>query len=288
VKKWDNSFEDQLFLAKNYRSFLGCFFSDLVKRQSPKVLTYQLFADRSGFSSKSFIRDVIVGKKRLTLRSLPKVIEGLKLNRQWAQYFAILVRIEEDGCRSLKYNKNIELQKLASIQLRIESKRTKKMVKDKAELNVFLSKNFPEVYAALGTPEKGACFEDIQKRTNLDLKELESCLKKIVQYNFATFDEEKNCYIPKEHTLFNNSLLDSNIFKLDYFRSLDKVSKRFHTQSKSSDSLFMSVTVPTDSKKLNLFQKKLFDLVDEFSDELEVAEGDNISEINIAFTHTNF
>jgi uncharacterized protein (TIGR02147 family) len=83
------------------------------------LFTVSRIAERAGFRSRSFPRDVMLGKKRITLISLPKFIRGLDLDQDLANLFVTLVEIEHADCRT-KNRSPVELnRKLQLAQKRL-------------------------------------------------------------------------------------------------------------------------------------------------------------------------
>src|SRR5688500_4830914 len=50
-------------------------------------LSYADVARKGGFSSRSYPRDVTEGRRRLTLRSLPSLVRGLRVDGRLAEFF---------------------------------------------------------------------------------------------------------------------------------------------------------------------------------------------------------
>ncbi len=96
----------------NYRDFINDFY--LENKEQNRSFSFQYFADRTGFKSKSFIKLVIDGKKNLTLDSINKINKVLKLREKAFSYFCILVKFNQSSSskerdkyfnRLLDYNK---------------------------------------------------------------------------------------------------------------------------------------------------------------------------------------
>ena len=279
-KNWDKVFINKLLEARDYRAFLHCFFDKDIKRKKPVVLTLQKFATKANFSSRSFIRDVILGKKRLTRRSLPKVIKGLSLNSTWARFFETLVFLEEEDLR----NENLQEEQLAK---RLKKLRMQLGLLDAPEDNqraytVLLNKNFPDIFAALGD-ESGATFEEIQSRTNLSERTVKNILSQMLRAKIIKLDTSH--FIVTEQAIELVNLKDENLFKEDYLRALAKLRKRFKHQIKG-DSLFVTQTFSVQKKKIKEFKSQLNQLVSDFADEAEDPLGDCIFEITLGATHS--
>lgn len=285
MKNWDSLFVTQLLEAKDYRSFLGLFFKK-DGRKSPKPLTYQEFSNRSGISSKSFLKDVIAGRKRLTHRSTPKVFIALKLDRSWREFLNSLIIIEEEDLRGPRFNRDRELEKLEKIKEKIRKTRKERIISDSKILELYLTKDFPEIFAALGSEEKGATIEDIIHRTNLPLKRIDFILRKMRKNKIVAYDEIENVFRASNQSFQAKELGSDEYFHKDFLRSIKKVKDRFTSQVNSAQSLFVTHTLSVSSDRLKEFAGKLDALLQDFTDDLESPEGDTVAEITLAFTNT--
>lgn len=82
-----------IFNYIDYRSFLEDFYKE--QKSINKAFSYQYFANKAGFKSKSFIKLVIDGKKNLTDESIQKLNLVLKLNDKAFSYFKDLVAFNQ-------------------------------------------------------------------------------------------------------------------------------------------------------------------------------------------------
>src|SRR4051812_39197485 len=92
---------ENLMKAQSYRAFTAILIQE---RKKYRRFGYSDIARHGGFSARSFPRDVVLGKKNLSLISLPKFIRGLGLTSDLAEYFRILVEIAEPKCRTKSLN----------------------------------------------------------------------------------------------------------------------------------------------------------------------------------------
>jgi uncharacterized protein (TIGR02147 family) len=97
----------------NYRDFLLDFYNEQKARRA--TFSYQFFANKAGFKSKSFIKLVIDGKKNLTKDSIEKVNRVLKLDEKPFSYFEDLVAFNQ--AKSLKM-RNYFFERLISYNKR--------------------------------------------------------------------------------------------------------------------------------------------------------------------------
>jgi uncharacterized protein (TIGR02147 family) len=79
----------EIFLYSNYREFLRDYY--LAQKKSVPKLTFRLFAQQAGFSSASFQKLVMDGKKNLTMESILKISRAVRLNKKAGEYFKALV-----------------------------------------------------------------------------------------------------------------------------------------------------------------------------------------------------
>lgn len=77
----------------NFREYLKDFYEE--RKKNNPAFSYQLFANRAGFSAKSFLKSVIDGKKNLTESSRKKLNNILKLSEKAFSYFCTLVEFNQ-------------------------------------------------------------------------------------------------------------------------------------------------------------------------------------------------
>ena len=73
----------------NYREYLEDFYNE--RKKGDSTFSYQVFADKAGFKSKSFIKLVINSRKNLSKASIPKINRVLKLKEKAFSYFCDLI-----------------------------------------------------------------------------------------------------------------------------------------------------------------------------------------------------
>jgi uncharacterized protein (TIGR02147 family) len=282
VNSWSPEFEKHLLSVKSYREFLEAFFKKNALWALPKALTYQKFSLRANLASKSFLNDVISGRKRLTPNSFHNVVLGLGLNKTWSDYLEALVGIEEKAFQNSVLNEPYFAKKIQVIKKRLRQRKASQSQRMVSQLEeVFLEENFPEVYAALGTVEKGSSLKLIAKRAKIPEAKVRLILSKMLEVGLVVHQGET--YRPIVEALNVEELKTSFVFQRDFFRSLEKVKKRFPAQVKS-ESLFLTQTLSVNSGDFKKLRESLASLINDFVADAEAAEGDTIAEINLAFT----
>lgn len=79
----------EILYYTDYRAFLKNYYTELKK--SVPGFSYKYMAERAGFSSRSFQKLVIDGKKNLTKESIHKIAKALRLNKKATEYFENIV-----------------------------------------------------------------------------------------------------------------------------------------------------------------------------------------------------
>lgn len=100
----------------DYRKFLRDFY-DKQKSRNPSF-SYRLFAQRAKLSSPNYLKLVIDGSRRITDKTLPNFVRGLRLNSLEAQYFRSLVFYQETTDPEAK---GAHLQEICTIRQRAKS-----------------------------------------------------------------------------------------------------------------------------------------------------------------------
>ncbi len=78
-----------VFNYQDYRKFLADYYEE--KKVSSSAFSYQNFSRKAGFTSKSFVFNVINGRKNLSRASVVKICGALSLSKTEASYFENLV-----------------------------------------------------------------------------------------------------------------------------------------------------------------------------------------------------
>lgn len=148
-----------LAATTDYRNFLKVYITDLEKTRGRG--SKALLSRRVGFSSRSYLSEVLSGKKGLSRDTMRKIKSSLKLGPLIGKYFELLVFHSHPH---LSPKTSIDSLQEKLILLR------KEILSSSINQEVNPDFNFPElfqVYAALGTQTSGANFSEIQFRTHL-------------------------------------------------------------------------------------------------------------------------
>lgn len=99
--------QKSIFEYDNYREFLKDFFA--FKKQEGKSLSVRNFSRLCGFQSHSFVIGVLQGKKDLSTGAIEKFVKTLKLNKDEASHFKLLVFLNQakNSEERARYSKEI-------------------------------------------------------------------------------------------------------------------------------------------------------------------------------------
>jgi uncharacterized protein (TIGR02147 family) len=78
-----------VFTYNDFRKFLADYYQE--KKSKVLSFSYHNFSKKAGFASKSFVFNVIQGKKNLSSSSIVKLCEAMELNKHESSYFEKLV-----------------------------------------------------------------------------------------------------------------------------------------------------------------------------------------------------
>lgn len=89
-----------IFEYSDYRQFLSDYYSN--KKASNPSYSHRVFANLAGLSSPSHLLMIIKGERNLSLKTIPKFSEGLKLNSKEKKYFELMVLYNQTEDLQLK------------------------------------------------------------------------------------------------------------------------------------------------------------------------------------------
>jgi hypothetical protein len=270
----------ELLGVESYREFLASSLNQVKTGKRP--LSYAELSRRAGFSSRSYPADVIKGLRRITPATLPLFVKGLRLRGQWKNYFTLLVASEEADINTDRMTSEEIKEKLARLRARIQSfTRKPSAVTPK---RFYERRGWLEVYAALGTMEKGATLKDIVSRTGYSQLMCESIVKVMVEFDVASLNEASDRYRPCAPHIIFDRLGGESFFQNHYLALLEEVQREARgPRFKKEENFFFTSVFSVNRRKAPELKSRLRELMHEFSDGSEVAEGDSIAKLCVSF-----
>lgn len=268
----------QLFQANNYREFIQLWLSSKKKSK----INFSALTRKAGFSSRSFIKEVLEGKRNLTNKSLPKFLRAFDLKGREARLFECLVALEVPG---------VDLGFKNEEQITAEIKRIKEIWKRKLDSAnepsaqnthvrwAFKIRYMSDIYAALGDFETGASLEEIKSRTDLP----ENLCHEVIEYlieNQAIL-KKRDRYYAQTINLDIFDLGNDESFKILYQEALMQLQRKAKTSLKSDREFFFHSAFSVKQSKLPEFKLRLKELALEFIDEAQEDNGDKVAKLTL-------
>jgi uncharacterized protein (TIGR02147 family) len=172
-----NSFSN----AKNTKEFLHLWFQSL-KEKKPNI-SYEAIAVKTGYASRSFVRQVITGQKPLTAKSLPRFLTVMNLDKNHETLFRLLLEKENPSLSfSAKDTKTLDLE-IQKVRQKIQIKKTKQITPTTATAATIKKANI--IYPLL-SQSKGISLDDLSLNAKLTLDDCKEFLKVLEKQNFVS------------------------------------------------------------------------------------------------------
>ncbi len=270
----------------DYHELLRIFF-DAKKALNPKF-SYAMFARRAGFAARGFAKDVMTGKKRLTNNSLRRVIKGLDLTEELAEFFSYHVASQEPDVEFRNLSKpKIKLlltKQRHRFHLAISSLSVHSDIKPRSALSPFRNLCAPKVYAALGDLNAGANIQEIKRRTSFTLPEVKNALHDLITIGMVEEIPLRH-YRATIHDVYIQEQESASAFKQYYTdligrKSVEARSADFNDPNK----LYWLSHASVKTQDLPKFKRDLRDLLKHYVETIEDSSGDKIVDLCVSFT----
>lgn len=281
------TFEIQAFeKAKTYREFLSLLLRGGFEKIPRGRLSEMSF--RAGFSSRSFVTEVLQGKKRLTSSSLAKIASALQIKGDSRAYFEALVAAEEKCVHSDMQVRERKILSEADLNSRIEKLRIRILQKSKAGYKQFIDSDHSGVkslqifcvYAALGDVKVGASLEEILSKTCIDPASAKQVLRILADAGFIRAEAKR--FFATDRAFDFQNLGENVSFVSAFVQSAQELAKEGARLAREKESLVFLTAIPVNRFRLDEFKNKLrstvLDVLDEFQDE----EGTAVKKIVLA------
>ncbi len=273
----------ELIEASTPIEFLKIF---LNSRRGVKKMSYRQFSKKAGYSSKSYISEILSGKKPLTRYSAENFLRSMNLNKDLSTYFRNLVSIELVESEQLTaLNKSLLISQNEKLKFKLKSKLIDKRSSSKDKVaNILLKNNFPTIFAALGSAESGASIDEIAGRSNLTVQDIKVVLLDMVQIDMVNVINDR--YYAKNNLVDLDYLKSDQYFIENFIRCSARAQDRLKKKSNNKNSLFMTQTFSAPSGRMQELKDRLKAIIIDFADDTEDSVGDSVLEICISFTST--
>jgi uncharacterized protein (TIGR02147 family) len=262
----------ELISSHCYRDFIKKIIS--LRSAKGKRFGYADIARKAGFAARSFPRDVAHGQKKLTLQSMTKMIKGMGLSGEIAQFFKYLVEFSHPDCRVKNFTDEQIQKSLSNLKHRLKEKTYLAVPNNDKQDFAFEILNAPIVYAALGEIGIGSTLEEIVARSGLPEANVLAILEKLEESKIV----EKNLfqYIAIENHLNFSGLGQSDVFKKFYSNLLQKAQASAEKNFSSDNELHFCSSFSVNKKDIPSLKENLKALLLLYVDQNEVNTGDRV------------
>jgi uncharacterized protein (TIGR02147 family) len=255
--------------AQNYRSLLKALIE--LERGRDGKINLSALSQRAGFSSRSYIREVLDGKKRLVLQSLPRFVRALRLNKTTEALLTCLVALEEKEA-------NIEGLTTSQLKERAEALREKlrrrKNGVEKRQDAFSFGPQALSVFAALGTPEQGADLAQIQSRSGADAKTCGLILGEMIRKGVITNTNDR--YYVSDVNLDLSNLGKDLAFEQLFGNVLNDLSRNYRKKLNSHEELLFYSAFSIRRERLPELKKRFREILLDMIDTEQTDDGDTV------------
>lgn len=233
---------------------------------------------KAGFSSRSFIGDVIEGRRRLSPSSYPKLARALSLSARLRSYFHLLAVRDEPDLNFEQLDQHSIEFRLKELRLRLQNDLDSALNKNKKAETLLKARDMMDCYAALGN---GATIEEVASRTGLSINYVKFVLEHFLSNATAKLVNGK--YIVDNPVVLFNDLGESQNAKSCYLQTVNELKRKADSGFHNVDRAFSQFVFTVDSSKMPELKKKLWETMREFMESSEVSDGDRVAKLAVGF-----
>lgn len=266
-----NKLSKELLEAKNYKEFLQVFCNKKIGG-----LSYSNLAKRSGFSSRAYLREIVLGHRKMSSKSAVKIIKGMKLTQDWGLYFSYLLALDyPELMPELTANELIlKIKKMAKM-LKLNTLKIKNVTGDiKLSEEILKIPNFALIYAAIGLDSSEITPNIIATRTDLNLKEVKVSLSLMENLGLINISSQNIC--STENHLFLSEAGKSKIVQQFFISALLNLKKEAERSFDSNEKLFHQSYLCVKKSKLKTLKQELNKKVLDFVNDNLDSDGDKV------------
>ncbi|MEK6706127.1 MAG: TIGR02147 family protein [Bdellovibrionota bacterium] len=268
-----------LFRSKNYRAFLNELFRQWKVAKPGRSLAS--LARDAGFSSKSYFRDIVIGKKRLTLNSFSKLVIAFRLSQDLRNYLKLFAALEEKELNSENLDENRIREKLFRLKFRIGQRSAPILIKQKESSSFFGRESWLEIYASLGTEAKGANLSEIAKRSGLPKAKCAQILREMCAADVCKNNESKGRYYPLGVNRIYVGLGGERYMKEYFLKLMSELQVRAQERFYGDDRLFFNSVFSVSKSQLSRLKEELQSQILSFVENSEDSNGDTVVRLGL-------
>jgi hypothetical protein len=241
--------------------------------------SFETLAQRGGFSSRSFVRQVFAGEKPLTAKALPRFLKILRLDKNHEKFLRLLLEKDVPSFNIDGRSRQVIEAELSLLRERISTKQRRR-VQSTAVGAVPIKRMaliYPHLSRARGTDLKTLC-----KHSGLSDQDCQQILDSLVKENFAV--QEKHLYFATERLLQIQEPSPTGLVRSHMNAGLELLKEALHKSADlSPEQLFFRAQYSVDPARLAEFKNQLRSLLVEFVETSESDEGKKVGNLICGF-----
>jgi transcriptional regulator with XRE-family HTH domain len=257
----------RLVESQSYQEFLLHYFHEA--KTLSKNFSYAQFALKSGIS-KSLVKGILDGKKRITHKTISPIIHALDLPFSLSNFFSFLVALENPTV----LNPTLPLPKIKNYIKKYSLMALEEYSTENHSDELFKFMEMPFVYAALGSSNEGSSVDIIIQKTGLDKKNVLMNLDYLLSKQMVLLKD--NNYIINRQFLFLSDSKTGSYFQHFYLHLLNKQTTAVKSSFESKEKLFYSSVFSVDSSSLFEIKNELKELLNKYVEQSESPAGDKV------------
>ncbi len=285
--------------SSSYRDFLRRWMA--AGGRSGKPLTFGEAARRCRFESRSFLSDVLAGRRSLSEQSLKKLTAGFfDLPDVLIKIFLALVHSEErdlmpPGVTPERVQR--KLQALRQRALRVFRNRDQEPSTQRID-DLILQPLFHLTYAAMGLGEQGETFAGLLRKTSSTAEQMKPVLAEMISFDFVEVYSESSSEIPvaeefadsalryraKDAHRILEGLASPGAFHSFIVNWISFIAAQVTRQPPDPKELFNVSTFTIRTGEFPELRKRLVDAIDALVEEFGSVVGDDLVRLTVCLT----
>jgi len=258
-----------LLEAANPSKFLQRAFAVLCEAH-PKT-SFADLARKMGFSSRSFVRQLMIGNRRPNLQNCRQISQGLGLSSEASDYFELLIVAENQQLDPVAFDK-----KLNEAELKLR-RSLDKGVRQIRKTDPIPFERWPFIYASLGSPKQGRTLPEIVEMSGQNKTVCFEILEALQKKEMIHWDSKQQRYFAKEEIIeigeLGNSKILKNLYKLIALETL----RRVDSDLSGGQALFHSSVFSVRKEQMPQLTKDLNKVLSAYMCSAEDSEGQELA-----------
>jgi len=270
---------DELITSESFRTCLSLSLKLHYFNRGKKV-NLSDFSRKADFAARSYVSELLSGKKGLSRDTLSRITHALAIPRPYIQLLESLAHLENPGLRSKEITERILEKKIRDLR---KSARTLDLHKSEAQMaSPIINPQVFEVYASLGTLDDGATLSEIITRSALSPSDIKRSLSILLKAELVRQEDDRYFAVSSQADFFGlkthqglGSLVSSVCKDID--------SRREEILNDSANLVFHTAFT-VDLSRRNQLKVKLREAIFKVLDEFQNDDGDRTQQLFVSLS----